>query len=144
MKKDVFPVKKFPSKEIVIFKRKTTIMNVVFLPIFIILFILYSYARFEVFDDYKKYFNNEYYEGEFVVLKSSRSGGLYYSNIYITLESLKDDKIIQFKIIEDKYKPGECYYVQYYDELQYGAFGKKIDCVTKETLESYCDLDVCK
>jgi len=144
LKKDIFSIEKFPSKEIVMLNRKTTILNLVFLPIFMILLFIDTYAIFEGKDDYKKYFNNEYYEGEFIVVKTSRSGGRYYSTRYVTLERLKDKKRIQFKIIKDKYKPGECYYVQHYDKLQYGAFGKKIDCVTKETIESYCDLDVCK
>ena len=99
-----------------------------------------------IFNDYVKYKHEQFSEDYFKLLETNRGGK--YQDRYVKIEKLKDKKVITIEVPNERYITkhdlGSCYYVQYYDELQYGAFGKKIDCVTKETLESYCDLDVCK
>ena len=93
---------------------------------------------------YRKDYKMGVFVGEFRLNKMNKSPGTYYYTENMRLTDLTTGEQIYLKTLDSIKDVGYCYQIQYYKNIELGVFVKKIDCVTKETLESYCDLDVCK
>jgi len=142
-KKNILP---YDNTNIIIFGKKTTILNIISLLVIVIIIIFAFFTNIHLLKSYKVFKNGYYLDGNYVLLNTFRNGK--YGDRTVKIENLTTNEEITGetfdKIIATKKEIGSCYYVQIFEPTNTIVFGKKIDCVTKETLESYCDLDVCK